>query len=52
MKQFDEKFKKYPKKVQADEGKEFFNINCSKYLKHKNIEFFATKSEKKAAIVE
>ena len=52
MKQFHEKFKKYPKKVQADEGKEFFNINFSEYLKHKNIEFFATKSEKEAAIVE
>ena len=52
MKQFHEKFGKYPKRVQADEGREFFNINFSEYLKHKNIEFFATKSTKKAAIVE
>ena len=50
IKQFHEKFGKYPKKVQADEGKEFFNINFNEYLKHKNIEFFATKSTKKAAI--
>ena len=27
MKQFHEKFGKYPKRVQADEGREFFNIN-------------------------
>ena len=52
MKEFREKFGKYPKRVQADEGKEFFNINFNEYLKHKNIKFFATKSTKKAAIVE
>ena len=52
MKQFHEKFGKYPKRVQADEGKEFFKINFSEYLKHKNIEFFVTKSQKKAVIVE
>ena len=52
MKEFHERFGKYPKKVQADEGKEFWNINFSEYLKHKNIKFFATKSSKKASIVE
>ena len=52
MKQFHEKFGKYPKKVQADEGKEFFNINLNEYLKHKNIKIFAVESKKKAAIVE
>ena len=52
MKQFHEKFGKYPKRVQADEGKGFFNINFNEYLKHKNIEFFATESKKKAVIVE
>ena len=52
MEQFKERFEKYPKRVQADEGKEFWNTNFSEYLKHKNIEFFATKSVKKAAIVE
>ena len=52
MEQFKERFGKYPKKVQADEGKEFWNTNFSEYLKHKNIDFFATKSSKKAAIVE
>ena len=49
MKEFHSRFGKYPKRVQADEGKEFWNINFSEYLKHKNIEFFATKSTKKAA---
>ena len=52
MGQFKTRFGKYPKKVQADEGKEFLNTNFSEYLKHNNIEFFATKSVKKAAIVE
>ena len=32
--------------------KGIFNINFNEYLKHKNIQFFATKSQKKAAIVE
>ena len=52
MKQFKERFGKYSKRVQADEGKEFWNTNFSEYLKQKNITFFATKSSKKAAIVE
>ena len=52
MRQFHEKFGKYPKRVQADEGKEFSNINFNEYLKHKNINFFSTKFTKKAAIVE
>ena len=47
MEEFKERFGKYPKRVQADEGKEFWNTNFSEYLKHKNIEFFATKSVKK-----
>ena len=51
MKQFHKKFGKYPKRMQADEGKEFSNINFNEYLKHKNIKFFDTKSTKKAAIV-
>ena len=37
MKQFHEKYGKYPKRVPADEGKEFFNMNFNEYLKHKNI---------------
>ena len=52
MKQFHEKFRKYPKRVQAEEGTEFSNINFNEYLKHKNIKFFSTKSVRKAAIVE
>ena len=52
MGEFKKRFGRYPKRVQADEGKEFWNTNFSEYLKHKNIELFATKSVKKAAIVE
>ena len=52
MEEFKTRFGKYPKKVQADEGKEFWNTNFSEYLKHKNITFFATKSVKKASVVE
>ena len=47
MIQFHERYGKYPKRVQADEGKEFSNINFNEYLKHKNIKFFSTKSTKK-----
>ena len=43
MKQFHEKFGKYPKRVRADEGKEFFNINFNEYLKHKNVKIFCNK---------
>ena len=52
MEEFKKRFGKYPKKVQADEGKEFWNTNFEEYLKHKNITFFSTKSVKKAAVVE
>ena len=37
MEEFKKRFGKYPKRVQADEGKEFWNTNFSEYLKHKNI---------------
>ena len=40
MKQFHEKFKRYPKRVQADEGKGFSNINFNEYLKAAVVEGF------------
>ena len=47
-----ERFKRYPRVVQFDDGKEFYNNNVKKVLSSHNIEWFSTKSEKKAALVE
>ena len=52
MKEFNERFKDYPKRVQADEGGEFFKKHFKDYMNEHKIEFFSTKSVKKAAIVE
>lgn len=41
-----------PKKIQADEGLEFFNKNCKEYMLKHNINMFFTKSELKACVVE
>ena len=41
-----------PEKIQFDEGKEFYNRHFKELLEENNIEWFSTKSEKKAAIVE
>lgn len=41
-----------PKKLQTDDGKEFWDGGVQTYLKKKNIEFFTLKSDKKAAIAE
>ena len=45
MEQFKERFGKYPKKVQADEGKEFWNTNFSEYFKLKKHYIFCNKIE-------
>ena len=52
MKEFHIRFGEYPKRVQADEGGEFFNNAFIKYMNEHKIEFFATKSVHKASIVE
>ena len=41
-----------PEKIQFDDGKEFYNSHFKELLEKHNIEWFSTKSDKKAAIVE
>ena len=50
--QFKSHFRKYPSKVQFDHGKEFYNVSVENLLENLDIEYFSTKSDKKAAIVE
>ena len=52
LKQFKERFGKYPKVYQFDDGKEFYNVGIKQLLKEHNVEYFSTNSERKAAIVE
>ena len=52
LKKFKERFGKYPDVVQFDEEKEFYNVGVRELLKSHNVNYFSTKSEKKAAIVE
>ncbi|CAB3989945.1 integrase core domain-containing [Paramuricea clavata] len=49
--QFKERFGRYPKTAQFDDGKEFYNVGV-KSLKEHNIHYFSTGTDKKAAIVE
>jgi len=41
-----------PYKLQTDAGKEFINKEVQKFLKAEDVEFFTTKSEMKASVVE
>ena len=41
-----------PQRLQTDKGSEFVNAQVQRFLKERNIEFFTTNSEMKAAIVE
>ena len=52
LKQFKERFEKYPKVAQFDEGKEFYNVGVKELLKEHSVEYFFTNSGRKAAIVE
>ena len=52
LKQFKERFGKYPKVAQFDEGKEFYNVGVKELLKEHGVEYFSTNSGRKAAIVE
>ena len=49
---FKERFGVYPKAVQFDEGKEFYNVGVKNLLKEHDVHYFSTKSDRKAAIVE
>ena len=41
-----------PKRIQSDQGKEFYNVPVKRFLESKNIELFSVKSPNKAALVE
>ena len=41
-----------PKRLQTDKGSEFINAQVQRFLRQRNIEFFTTNSEMKAAIIE
>ena len=49
---FKQKFKRYPKVIQFDEGKEFYNVGVKKLLRDAYVKYFSTHTGKKAAIVE
>ncbi len=44
--------KRKPKRVQTDEGLEFFNKDCKDFMTKHNIKLYFTRSEMKAAIIE
>lgn len=52
LKNVFERTKRKPKQIQSDDGTEFKNSVFHKYLKTNDINFFRTKSEQKACIVE
>ena len=50
---FKERFKNYPKFIQFDEGKEFYNTGVKSLLRDAyNIKYFSSYSDKKATVVE
>ena len=52
LEEFKIGFGKYPNVVQFDDGKEFYNVGVKRLLEGKEIKYFLTKSDKKAAMVE
>ena len=52
LENFKKRFGKYPNVVQFDEGKEFYNVGVRDLLKSRDVNYFSTKSDKKAAVVE
>ena len=52
LRKFKDRFGKNPDVVQFDEGKEFYNVGVRELLKSHNVDYFSTRSEKKAATVE
>ena len=52
LESFKKRFGKYPNFVQFDEGKEFYTVGVRDLLKGRDVNYFSTKSDKKAAIVE
>ena len=52
LKRILERSGRAPQRLQTDKGSEFLNAQVQRFLKKRNIEFFTTNSEMKAAIVE
>ena len=52
LQEFKTGFGKFPNVVQFDDGNEFYNVGVRRLLESKNIKYFSTKSDKKAAVVE
>ena len=52
LESFKKRFGKCPNFVQFDEGKEFYNVGVRDLLKSHDVNYFSTKSDKKAVIVE
>ena len=48
LKQFKERFGKYPNVAQFDEGKEFYNVGVKELLKEHNVEYFSTNQSSNA----
>ena len=52
LESFKKRFGKYPNYIQFDEGKEFYNVGVRDLLKSHDVNYFSTKSDKKATVVE
>ena len=52
LESFKKRFGKYPNYIQFDERKEFYNVGVRDLLKSHDVNYFSTKSDKKAAVVE
>jgi hypothetical protein len=50
--QFKERFDRYPKAAQFDDGKEFYNVGVKTLLKDHDVHYFSTRTFRKAALVE
>ena len=47
LKEFRDRFGKYPKTAQFDEGKEFYNVGVKELLKSHDVHYFSTNSDRK-----
>ena len=43
LKKFEDRFGNYPKLVQFDNGKKFYNVGVKRLLEDHNINYFSTK---------
>ena len=50
--QFKERFDRYPKAAQFDDGKEFYNVGVKTLLKDHDVHYFSTRTFRKASLVE